>query len=85
MQDENYHFKLKISLLGDKGVGKSTFLDTISTDNMGNRLTSEDTDELSLMVSNRKHPCSNANVVRRCNSMMTKSRSRFSTGSCQAR
>lgn len=30
MDLEDYHFKFKIVLLGDKGVGKSAFLDCIS-------------------------------------------------------
>ena len=27
---DDYHFKFKISIVGDSGVGKSTFLDAIS-------------------------------------------------------
>jgi GTPase SAR1 family protein len=29
-ENNNYHFRFKISLVGDSGVGKTTFLDAIS-------------------------------------------------------
>lgn len=47
MDLEDYHFKFKIVLLGDKGVGKSSFLDSI-TNNFGKVVESEISDELSL-------------------------------------
>ena len=47
MDSEDYHFKFKLVLLGDKGVGKSAFLDSV-TNNFGKILESEQSDELNL-------------------------------------
>jgi len=49
MESEDYHFKLKIVLIGDKGVGKTTFLDAI-TSNFGKVVESEQSDELNTKV-----------------------------------
>ena len=49
MEIEEYMFKLKISILGDKSVGKTTFLQCIEN-SFGDLVSSEETDELSLKV-----------------------------------
>jgi len=49
MELDDYHFKLKIVLIGDKGVGKTTFLDAV-TSNFGKVVESEQSDELNTKV-----------------------------------
>jgi len=49
MEIDDYHFKLKIVIIGDKGVGKTTFLDAI-TSNFGKIVESEQSNELNTRV-----------------------------------
>ena len=49
MEIDEYMFKLKISVLGDKSVGKSTFMSCIEN-SFGELVSSEETDELTLKV-----------------------------------
>ena len=53
MEIDEYMFKLKICVLGDKSVGKSTFLQCIEN-SFGELVSSEETDELTLKVRNYK-------------------------------
>ena len=45
---EDYHFKYKISIVGDSGVGKTTFLDAISA--IGSNVENETSSELHIRV-----------------------------------
>ena len=49
-ENNNYHFRFKISLVGDSGVGKSTFLDAISQ-TLGTVVENEESSELHIKVS----------------------------------
>jgi Ras-related protein Rab-18 len=44
-ENNNYHFRFKIALVGDSGVGKSTFLDAISQ-TLGSVVENEESSEL---------------------------------------
>jgi hypothetical protein len=46
---DDYHFKFKISLVGDSGVGKSAFLDAISS-TLGTVVENEISSELHMKV-----------------------------------
>lgn len=48
-ENNNYHFRFKISLVGDSGVGKSTFLDAISQ-TLGTVVENEESSELHIKV-----------------------------------
>jgi hypothetical protein len=50
METEDYHFKFRIVLLGEKSVGKSTFLDVLAN-NFGKIVEQEVSDELNIKVS----------------------------------
>ena len=54
METEDYHFKFRIVLLGEKSVGKSTFLDVLAN-NFGKIVEQEVSDELNIKVSNKPH------------------------------
>ncbi len=47
---DDYHFKFKISIVGDSGVGKTTFLDAISS-TLGSVVENEQSSELHIKVS----------------------------------
>lgn len=49
-ENNNYHFRFKIALVGDSGVGKSTFLDAISQ-TLGSVIENEESSELHIKVS----------------------------------
>ena len=49
MDTEDYHFKFRIVLLGEKSVGKSTFLDVLAN-NFGKIVEQEVSDELNIKV-----------------------------------
>lgn len=49
-ENNNYHFRFKIALVGDSGVGKSTFLDAISS-TLGSVVENEESSELHIKVS----------------------------------
>lgn len=49
METEDYHFKFRIVLLGEKSVGKSTFLDVLAN-NFGKIVEQEVSDELNIKV-----------------------------------
>jgi nicotinamide riboside kinase len=49
METEDYHFKFRITLLGEKSVGKSTFLDVLAN-NFGKIVEQEVSDELNIKV-----------------------------------
>jgi len=56
MEQEDYHFKLKVSVLGDKSVGKTAIIDgklsnIAIINNNGKLIESEESDELSIKVS----------------------------------
>lgn len=44
-ENNNYHFRFKIALVGDSGVGKTTFLDAISQ-TLGSVIENEESSEL---------------------------------------
>jgi len=46
---DDYHFKFKVSIVGDSGVGKTTFLEAIS-DSLGNVVENESSSELHIKV-----------------------------------
>ena len=46
---DDYHFKFKISIVGDSGVGKTTFLDAISS-TLGSVVENEQSSELHIKV-----------------------------------
>ena len=48
-ENSNYHFRFKIALVGDSGVGKSTFLDAISQ-TLGSVVENEESSELHIKV-----------------------------------
>ena len=50
-ENNNYHFRFKIALVGDAGVGKTTFLDAISQ-TLGSVVENEESSELNIKVSN---------------------------------
>jgi hypothetical protein len=55
MELDDYHFKFKISVLGDKGVGKTIITDgklfyLAIINNIGKIIESEESDELSIKV-----------------------------------
>ena len=50
IDNNNYHFRFKIALVGDSGVGKSTFLDAISQ-TLGSVVENEESSELHIKVS----------------------------------
>lgn len=52
-ENNNYHFRFKIALVGDSGVGKSTFLDAISQ-TLGSVIENEESSELHIKVSVRE-------------------------------
>ena len=52
-ENNNYHFRFKIALVGDSGVGKSTFLDAISQ-TLGSVVENEESSELHIKVSKLK-------------------------------
>ena len=47
--NNNYHFRFKIALVGDSGVGKTTFLDAISQ-TLGSVVENEESSELHIKV-----------------------------------
>lgn len=47
---DDYHFKFKIAIVGDSGVGKTTFLDAISS-TLGSVVENEQSSELHIKVS----------------------------------
>ena len=47
--DQDYHYKVRITTLGDKSTGKTTFLESL-TNTIGRKLEQESTEELSLKV-----------------------------------
>ena len=49
-ENNNYHFRFKIALVGDSGVGKTTFLDAISQ-TLGSVVENEESSELHIKVS----------------------------------
>jgi len=49
MDYDDYHFKIKISVLGDKGVGKSTITNDI-INGIGKIVEAEESDELNIKV-----------------------------------
>lgn len=49
METEDYHFKFRIVLLGEKSAGKSTFLDVLAN-NFGKIVEQEVSDELNIKV-----------------------------------
>ena len=49
-ENNNYHFRFKIALVGDSGVGKTTFLDAISQ-TLGSVIENEESSELHIKVS----------------------------------
>ena len=49
-ENNNYHFRFKIAIVGDSGVGKSTFLDAISQ-TLGSVVENEESSELHIKVS----------------------------------
>jgi len=51
-ENNNYHFRFKIALVGDSGVGKTTFLDAISQ-TLGSVVENEESSELHIKVSKR--------------------------------
>lgn len=51
METEDYHFKFRIVLLGEKSVGKSTFLDVLAN-NFGKIVEQEVSEELNIKVNN---------------------------------
>ena len=51
-ENNNYHFRFKIALVGDSGVGKSTFLDAISQ-TLGSVIENEESSELHIKVSDK--------------------------------
>jgi GTPase SAR1 family protein len=51
---DDYHFKFKISIVGDSQVGKSTFLDAISS-TLGSVVENEQSSELHIKVTYLKY------------------------------
>ena len=51
---DDYHFKFKIALVGDSGVGKSAFLDAISQ-TLGTVVENENSSELHIKVRACEH------------------------------
>jgi len=49
-ENSNYHFRFKIALVGDSGVGKTTFLEAISQ-TLGSVVENEESSELHIKVS----------------------------------
>ena len=54
-ENNNYHFRFKIALVGDSGVGKTTFLDAISQ-TLGSVVENEESSELHIKVSKDNKP-----------------------------
>ena len=52
--NNNYHFRFKIALVGDSGVGKTTFLDAISQ-TLGSVVENEESSELHIKVGTLLH------------------------------
>jgi ABC-type lipoprotein export system ATPase subunit len=48
-ENNNYHFRFKIAIVGDSGVGKTTFLDAISQ-TLGSVVENEESSELHIKV-----------------------------------
>ena len=81
MEIEEYMFKLKISILGDKSVGKSAFLGCIEN-SFGDLVSSEETDELTLKVTDLTNR-NKLTLNRLWHTWMTRPCTRSNTGSFQ--
>lgn len=75
MEQEDYHFKFRIIVVGDKHVGKSAFMDSIAN-SFGKIVENENSDELNIRV---LFP-----LPRQSATSMTTLSTRFNTGNCQA-
>lgn len=60
--NNNYHFRFKIALVGDSGVGKTTFLDAISQ-TLGSVVENEESSELHIKVG---HLSSSVSIPKLC-------------------
>ena len=59
-ENNNYHFRFKIAIVGDSGNGKTTFLDAISQ-TLGSVVENEESSELHIKIRNFNN-CKNLNL-----------------------